>query len=74
MAFVEDEALLTEYAQWVALKRIESEDVTPTAFLIDRAKQSALDRVLNATSYIKTAIWAEKDKEKILELLGILED
>jgi hypothetical protein len=74
MAFPEDEALLTEYTQWVASKKVAGVDTTPAAFLIERAQESAFQRVLDATAYLQR-VESETDEAATIvsELLEILE-
>jgi hypothetical protein len=37
---------LTEYDEWKANKRVSRDDLSPEAFLIDRAKEQALQKLI----------------------------
>jgi len=73
MAWEEDEALLEEYVAWKAQKQVAGVDVTPAAFLVDRTKEVAFQRVLDSLEYIEHADTvhispeAKDDLKKILE-------
>jgi len=57
VAFESDEQLLSDYNRWVAEKKVAGVDVSPTAFLVDRAKESAYNRVMEAIAFIKDNQW-----------------
>lgn len=42
----DDIALLTEYDEWKATKRVQRDDLSPEAFFIDRAKEQALQKLI----------------------------
>ena len=75
MDFQLEEALLSEYVQWAAVESVRPRDTTPDAFLKDRMKQVAFDRVEAALTYIAEQelpghthpVYAIKDIKAILE-------
>lgn len=74
MAYEDNAQLLTDYTQWVALKKIQSTDVSPEAYLIEKAQDGAYDRVVKAIGFINGTTWEEKDWPLIEKLLAILEE
>lgn len=52
MNISDDMDLLVEYNQWVSTRKVSTQDVTPQAFMEDRIKQVAVDRLENALQYI----------------------
>lgn len=74
MAYEDNAELLTEYTQWVAVKKIQATDVSPEAFLMERAQDGAYDRVVEAIAYIKATSWDKDVGLKINKVLNILED
>lgn len=44
-------ALITEYNQWVLVQK--QNDISPEAFVIDRAKQAAFDNLQGILAYLK---------------------
>ncbi len=52
MALNEQEELLTEFEAWAAERRVTKADISPAAFLIDRAKATALERITKAVDLI----------------------
>lgn len=54
-ALAEQEELLTEYVQWKVKKGMESKDFSPSAFLVDRAKEDALQKIVAISEAIEDA-------------------
>ena len=52
MSVNDDMSLLNEYTQWMAVQGVASRDLTPEAFIRDRLKEVALDRIEAAQNYI----------------------
>lgn len=73
MAFAENEALLSDYNQWVAERKVVGVDTTPAAYLIDKAKESAYEKVEACLTYLNAADWEEADAIHVKALFEILE-
>lgn len=78
MAFTEDEALLTEYIQWAAQKKVSGLDVTPGQFLIEKAQAGAFGKLIEAVEMLNDPEWTWTDDktgyrvistERVLDIL-----
>lgn len=60
---------LKEYNEWIEQRKRISRDLTPEAFLVDRAKDEALDRLIEIEEllerYTEYSSWAGEDQEWI---------
>lgn len=60
MSFEQDAELISSYNEWAIQRRAMANDVSPQAFLEDRMKQDAAERVLKAIEHIETlGEWVE---------------
>jgi predicted nucleic acid-binding protein len=73
VAFAENEALLSDYNQWVAERKVVGVDTTPGAYLVDKAKESAYEKVELCLTYLSDAEWDESDALHVGALFEILE-
>lgn len=53
MAFEDEVELINEYNAWVTQRKLLATDVTPEAFLKDRMKEDAGERVIRAIDFIE---------------------
>lgn len=68
---------LKEYNEWIAQRKLSAKDLSPEAFLIDRAKDEALDRIIEVEMLLdafESVDWAdEKDwiagADKLIRLI-----
>jgi hypothetical protein len=59
---------LTEYDQWKVERRAASSDLSPEAFLIDRAKEQALEKLIKIADLMDTfykSNWDDDDGYEI---------
>jgi hypothetical protein len=74
MAIEDDGKMLDEYMQWRTLQQNKNKDLSGTAFLIDQAKEQALDRLNQIAEYVSKRIYAKAEPMKIkMDLEEILE-
>lgn len=73
---------LTEYDEWKAVKKVQRDDLSPEAFLIDRAKDQALQKlitiaehleVFNNTEFQTDAAYVEGAEHLIGNIAGVIE-
>jgi hypothetical protein len=57
----EQVAFLTEYDQWKSEKRVSRDDLSPEAFLIDRAKVQALEKLIKISDLMNEFYEADWD-------------
>jgi hypothetical protein len=70
----DDVALLTEYDEWKATKRVQRDDLSPEAFLIDRAKDQALQKLIKISDTLEEfySLDDEDDDEKLADQMAHL--
>jgi len=66
------EELLTEFMQWQAEKKVSGNDLSPQAFLIDRAKTQALDTLIRIDAEINA--WEELEDYAVEDLIENIRD
>jgi len=66
------EELLTEFMQWQAEKKVSGNDLSPQAFLIDRAKTQALDMLIRIDAEIDA--WEELEDYAVEDLIENIRD
>lgn len=47
-------ALLEEYNEWALMKKTRGLDVTPEAFMVERAQATALERLIKVDEYLNS--------------------
>lgn len=71
MASEDDQALLTEYNQWVIEQKYDNA-TSPEKFLIDRAKTQALDRLIEIQEIIER--FKDADTEGMVAAYLLIEE
>lgn len=61
------EALLDEYNNWSLMKRATADDITPSTFLVERAKEQALKRLIEASEFLDSLTDQEDFRVKRLK-------
>lgn len=76
MSFDDNLSLLERYERWKAEKKLESGDFTPSAFMIDDAKQQAYDKLALVLEEVEATISliedGEPDMPTLMEEMKIL--
>lgn len=62
---------LEEYNRWVAEKKLAGTDLSPEAFMLDRAKSQALEQLIKIEERIKDPGHPDELAVDIAEILGI---
>lgn len=60
---------LTEYDEWKATKKVQRDDLSPEAFLIDRAKDQALQKLVKIAELMNEfydAEWGDSEQYDML--------
>lgn len=69
MSMEEDIKLLDEYNSWVAERKRSANDLTPEAFMVDRAKQDALSKLVTIDGLLDQKISAHIFYNKVLNII-----
>lgn len=70
MSFENDVELINGYNEWVLERKRLATDLTPEAYLADRMKQEAADRVFKALAHIEGLGEWDKDIQSYEHLSG----
>lgn len=72
MSLEQQQKDLEEYVNWKAEKEVMGNDTSPSAYVIDKAKQEAFERVVKAVDYLESyrENWQDADEEVYLILTG----
>lgn len=54
MSMAEEAQRLAKYNTWVATKKATAMDVSPEAYVLDKAKEEAFERVVKAVDYLES--------------------
>lgn len=75
---------LKEYNAWIEQRKRASRDLSPEAFIVDRAKDEALDRLINIEEALDGFEWIREDEsdsdfqyrleELVQEVIAIVKD
>ena len=74
MSFAEEEELLSGYNKWVAERKVAGIDLSPSAYLVDRAKDAAYDKLEEALEYLNSVNLSEIADAVKVKLQNILEN
>lgn len=71
MSYDRDVELLDEYNKWVIARKALAADLTPDAFLVDKTKQDAADRVFEAIDYIENNLGVWNNEHGFYQIKGM---
>lgn len=80
MSYDTEVALLVEYQTWLAEQQYKAKDLTPETFLIERAKDAAMEaliKIQDAHDLFTQEIWENADEARmkfIITVAKVLED
>lgn len=72
MGFDENAQMIHDYNEWTGNRRRELNDLTPEAYLKDKMKQEAADRLLLALEYIETIEPDDNHEDALVSVENIL--
>jgi len=68
MSLEDDVKTINEYMQWKAVRQ----DMSPEAFVRDRARQTAYERLSAGIEFVENIVWVEANDSDWADLLAVL--